>query len=75
MSVPEQVVSLYTAVNGHLDSIAVEDVVRFERELLAYMHREQPHILVAIAEQKEITDEIKAGLETAIKTFKQSFMS
>ena len=50
-------------------------MVRFERELLAYMHREQPHILVAIAEQKEITDEIKAGLETAIKTFKQSFMS
>ena len=29
MSVPEQVVPLYAAVNGYIDSIAVGDVVRF----------------------------------------------
>ncbi len=75
MSVPEQVVSLYTAVNGYLDSIAVEDVVRFERELLSFMRRERPEVLAALDEKKEITDEIKAQLDDAISIFKQSFVS
>jgi F-type H+-transporting ATPase subunit alpha len=75
MSVPEQVVSLYAAVNGYIDSIAVGDVVRFERELLTYMQREHPEILTAIAEQKEITSEVKGKLDQAISAFKHTFVS
>lgn len=42
MPVEEQAVSLYVAVNGYLDSIAVADVVRFERELLEFLRKERP---------------------------------
>jgi len=75
MSVPEQVVSIYTAVNGYLDNIAVDQVVRFEREFLAFMHSERPQILAALAEKKEITPEIKQQLDEAVIAFKHTFMS
>ena len=32
MPVEEQVVSIYTGTNGHLDDLPVEDVQRFEAE-------------------------------------------
>ena len=35
LTVPEQVVSVYAGVRGYLDKLAVNDVVRFESELLA----------------------------------------
>ena len=75
MPVPDQVISLYTVTNGHVDSIPVEDVVRFEQELLSFMHRDRSDLVKALGEQKEITSEIKQGLEEAIKAFKQSFVS
>ena len=37
MPVQEQVVSLYAGTNGYLDPIPVEDVPRYERELLEWM--------------------------------------
>ncbi|MCH2628448.1 MAG: F0F1 ATP synthase subunit alpha, partial [Acidimicrobiales bacterium] len=37
MPVEEQVVSIYTGTNGHLDDLPVEDVQRFEAELLENM--------------------------------------
>jgi len=44
MAVEEQAVSLYVAVNGYLDSLAVGDVVRFERELLDFLRKERPDL-------------------------------
>ncbi|NLM39548.1 MAG: F0F1 ATP synthase subunit alpha [Firmicutes bacterium] len=75
MPVPEQVVSIYTAINGHLDDISVDNILRFEKEFLSFMRRERAHVLSALDEKKEITDEIRADLENAIKTFKKSFVS
>ena len=37
--VEEQVVSIWAGTNGKLDSIEVEDVLPFERELLDYLRR------------------------------------
>ncbi|MFE7861452.1 F0F1 ATP synthase subunit alpha, partial [Streptomyces sp. NPDC057403] len=37
--VEEQVVSIWAGTNGKLDKIEVEDVLRFERELLDYLRR------------------------------------
>src|SRR5699024_1423501 len=38
-SAEEQVVSIWAGTNGKLDSIEVEDVLRFESELLDYVRR------------------------------------
>ena len=39
--VEEQTVSIWAGTTGKLDAVPVEDVLRFEREFLDYLHREQ----------------------------------
>src|SRR5690349_6743287 len=71
--VEEQVVSIWTGTTGQLDSIAVEDVSRFETEFLDYLRREKKGIQDAIRESKKFEDETRSGLEDAVKAFKEQF--
>jgi F-type H+-transporting ATPase subunit alpha len=75
MPVEEQAVSLYVAVNGYLDSIAVEDVVRFERELLEFLRKERSELLAKLREEKKFAAEIEEELKKAIVEFKKEFVS
>src|SRR3546814_13982194 len=45
MPVQEQVVSLYAATNGYLDPVPVEDVSRFEAELLEWFRARPGDVL------------------------------
>jgi F-type H+-transporting ATPase subunit alpha len=71
--VEQQVVSLYTAVKGHLDDIPVADVRRFESEFLAYMASSQDAILQSIRDTKDLTADNEKALVDAINTFKKGF--
>jgi F-type H+-transporting ATPase subunit alpha len=72
-SMEEQVVSLFSGVNGFLDSIAVRDVVRFEQALLDAVREKGADILAAIRDEEEISDETDAKLKTFIGDFVKSF--
>jgi F-type H+-transporting ATPase subunit alpha len=74
MPVEEQAVSLYVAVNGYLDSVAVGDVVRFERELLDFLRKERPDLLEQLRQEKQFTPEVEEGLKKAIVEFKKEFL-
>ncbi|NLM42325.1 MAG: F0F1 ATP synthase subunit alpha [Firmicutes bacterium] len=74
MPVEEQAVSLYVAVNGYLDSIAVADVVRFERELLEFMRKERAELMEKLRTEKKFTPEIEEELKKAIVEFKKEFV-
>jgi len=74
MPVEEQAVSLYVAVNGYLDSIAVADVVRFERELLEFMRKERAELMEKLRTKKKFTPEIEEELKKAIVEFKKEFV-
>ncbi|MDN4620341.1 F0F1 ATP synthase subunit alpha [Paenibacillus sp. PsM32] len=71
--VEQQVVSLYTAVKGHLDDIPVADVRRFESEFLAYMTSSQDAVLQSIRDTKDLTADNEKALVDAINTFKKGF--
>lgn len=73
LPVERQVVSLYTVTKGHLDSIPVQDVRRFEAEFLAYVEANRPEIYNSIRETKDLTEETDKALVEAIQTFKKSF--
>lgn len=73
MPVEEQVVALYIAVQNHLADIEVSDVRRFESEWLRFVRGEHGEILEALREKRELTDEMREGLETAVKQFKERF--
>jgi F-type H+-transporting ATPase subunit alpha len=70
MDVALQVLVIWTATNGHLDDVPVENVRRFEADLLRFVENSHPGLLSDIREKKSLTDEIKADLGTVIKDFK-----
>lgn len=70
--VEEQVVAFFAVINGYLDSIAVDDVKRFETELLTEL-RNTTDILKEIKEQKALSKELEAKLGDAINSFKKNF--
>jgi len=70
----EQVVSLFAGVQGFLDNIEIQDVVRFEQTLLGSIREKGSNILAAIRDQEEISDETEEKLKIFIGDFAKSFV-
>jgi F-type H+-transporting ATPase subunit alpha len=68
--VEEQVVSIWLGTTGQLDSVAVEDVRRFETEFLDHLRRNKSDLLGGIRESGKLPDETREALESEVKTFK-----
>jgi len=73
LSVQKQVLSIYVATSGALDSIPVPEVRRFEKEFLQFVETSNPSILKNIAEKKALDDGIKAEIKKAVDGFKERF--
>jgi F-type H+-transporting ATPase subunit alpha len=71
MPVQEQVVSLYAGTNGYLDPVPVEDVHRFEQELLDWFRTRHADLLESIKSTGDIED--LAAFEAALKGFGDQF--
>ena len=69
----EQTASIYAGTNGHLDTVAVVDVVRYEEAMLAHMRSEHADILKTIRESGDLADDTKAALEAALAAFGKTF--
>ena len=73
MLVSEQVLSLFAGTRGYMDDIAVNNVLLFERGLIAYARAHAPKLLADIAQAKQMTDELKEKMENLIAEFKPIF--
>jgi len=73
MPVEKQVISIYSAVKGHLDEIPVADILRFEKEFLAFLDSNHPEIGQSIRETKDLVADNEKALVDAINKFKKSF--
>ncbi|GFG84273.1 F0F1 ATP synthase subunit alpha [Mycolicibacter algericus] len=73
MPVEEQVVSIFLGTEGHLDSVPVEDVARFESELLDHIRASEGELLSGIRESKKLSDEASEKLVGVINQFKKGF--
>jgi F-type H+-transporting ATPase subunit alpha len=71
--VEEQVVAIFLGTGGHLDSVPVEDVRRFETEFLDHVRASEESILSEIRESQKLTEETENKLTKAIKEFKKGF--
>ena len=72
--VEEQVVSVWAGINGELDEVPVDDVLRFEQELLEYL-RHNGNVLQNIRETKSFDEDTAQALKEQIAEFKRGFQT
>jgi F-type H+/Na+-transporting ATPase subunit alpha len=72
--VQDQVVSIWAGTNGKLDDVAIEDVLRFERELLDYLGR-NTEILNTLRDTNVLDDDTKKALDAAVDKFSEGFLT
>ena len=70
--VEEQVVSIWAGTNGKLDDIAVEDVLRFEAELLDHLRR-NTEILTTLRTTNVLDDDTAGELGKQVDAFTLEF--
>ena len=75
LTVSEQVVSIYAGVRGYLDKVAVNDVVRFETEVLNEMRSSHTDLLEAIANEKELSKDNDEKLKSILDNLVEKFTS
>ena len=75
VSVEDQIVSIYLAGEGHYDTVPVDDVRRFERELIENLHHTAADVYSQIEGGAALSDESKSALEARTDEFKQGFVA
>ncbi len=73
MPVEKQVISIYLATKGYLDDIPVQDVLRFERDFLAYAESNAADIFQSIRDTKDLTADNEKAIQAAVEKFKKGF--
>ena len=69
----EQVASIYAATRGYMDDVPIEQVRRFEAEMLGFMRDTRKDALGALKDKKVIDEAVEKGLVEAITAFKQGW--
>jgi F-type H+-transporting ATPase subunit alpha len=70
--VEDQVVSIWAGTNGKLDEVPVEDILRFEGELLDHLRR-NTNVLDTLRETNKLDDDTVATLDKEVDAFKLEF--
>jgi len=73
MNVVDQVLCIYAGTKGHLDSVSIDQVSRWEREFITFMHDQKSEVRQMILDGGDLTDEVAAAIETAIAEFQAQF--
>ena len=73
MNVVDQVLSIYAGTKGHLDSVPVDQVSRWESEFITFMHDQKSEVRQMILDGGDLTDEVTAAIEAAIAEFQAQF--
>jgi len=75
VSVEDQIVSIYLVDAGYYDSVPVDDVRRFNRELLEDLHRNASDAFDSIAGGGVLKDDAAESIKKATDDFKQGFLT
>ncbi|QQS22481.1 F0F1 ATP synthase subunit alpha [bacterium] len=73
VAMEKQVIALYAVNNGFMDDVPVEKISEFESKLTEYMETTGKDTLRAIADKKELTEEVESKLKTLLEQFKQGW--
>ena len=69
----EQVISIYSGVNGYLDKVSIENISKFETDLMNLIKSSHKDILKSIRDERALTDSTEEKLKKAIEEFLKTF--
>ena len=72
MTIAEQVVSIFTGVNGYLDDLDVSQIRDFERDLYDLIKSSHSDLIGSINSTGNLDDDVSAKLTSIIEDFKKS---
>ncbi len=72
-SLEDQIIIIFAGGQGYLDDIPVSAVARFEEEFRGFVHEKYPDVPHAIAQSKDLADDVEEKLRAALKAFKEQF--
>jgi len=72
MPVADQVLSIFTGVNGFLDDVPVNKIREFEADLLAFIKEKYPQIRDEVVTKKKIDEEFGNQMKEVITEFKKA---
>jgi F-type H+-transporting ATPase subunit alpha len=75
LAVEKMVAVLFAVTKGHLDDVRTARVRDFERGLYRFLDAERAELMAELAKTRALGDEVAAGLEDAIRSFKETFMA
>jgi F-type H+-transporting ATPase subunit alpha len=73
LPVEQQILVIFAGTNGYVDEVPVNAVKKFEAELLRFAVSKHQALLSDIKSKKQIDDDLKARIKSAIEEFKKSF--
>jgi F-type H+-transporting ATPase subunit alpha len=71
--VEEQVISIYAGTRGYLDKLAVNQIGRYEQELLRSVRANHKDLLDGIRKEKALTADLEGKLKSVLENFTKSF--
>ena len=72
MTIAEQVVSIFTGVNGYLDDLELNLIKDFEKDLFELIKSSHGYIIEAINSSGNLEDDVASKLSTIIEEFKKN---
>lgn len=73
MSAADQVIVIFAASEGYTDDIELNDIARFESEVLDYVNRNYPELHDEILSGKKLNADQQGKLRATIEEFKKTF--
>ncbi len=73
LPVEQQILVIFAGTNGYVDEVPVNAVKKFEQELLRFVTSKHQSLLDDIKSKKQLDDDLKARIKSAIEEFKKSF--
>ncbi len=73
MPVEQQIFVIFAGTNGYVDDVPVNQVKKFEQEMLRFATSKYADLLKDIFAKKTIDDDLKARMKAAIEEFKKTF--
>ena len=75
MSVANQIAILYAGVKGYLDEVGIENISKYEKELVEYLSANNQNTIDSITSSGKLDDANEKELQSALDSFTKTFNS